>query len=106
MNIKKEMKPSEIYETLSPVPLEGVLFIMARTKRDMIKKYVSQYLTNLRLQEIDVTGEDLKSLGLEPGPMYSELLKDVKLSCLDGKLKGRAEQLQFLKDRIKKLTQE
>ncbi|ACS80014.1 CBS domain-containing protein [Maridesulfovibrio salexigens] len=102
MNIKQEMKPSEIYETLSPVPLEGVLFIMARTKREMIKKYVSQYLTSLRLKTIDVTGEDLKDLGLEPGPLYSEFLNQVKLACLDGKLKGRDEQIQFLKDKIKK----
>jgi tRNA nucleotidyltransferase (CCA-adding enzyme) len=103
MKIKKEMKPSAIYKTLSPVPLEGVLFIMARTKREMIKKYVSQYLTNLRLQTIDVNGDDLKKMGLEPGPAYSELLNNVKLACLDGEVKGRQEQLNFLKKKIKRM---
>ncbi len=100
MNIKQELKPSEIYDILHPVPLEGVLFIMARTKREMIKKYISQYLSSLRLQKIDVTGEDLKTLGLEPGPHYSDLLYKTRLGVLDGDLRGRKDQLEFLKKKI------
>ena len=100
MNIKQELKPSEIYRTLHPVPLEGVLFIMARTKREMIKKYISHYLTTLRLQKIEVTGDDIKDLGLEPGPRYSKLLNQVKLAFLDGEIKGKDEQIEFLRSRI------
>lgn len=105
MNIKQEMKPSEVYETLHPVPLEGVLFIMARTKRDIIKKYISQYLTNFRLQKIEASGEDLKEMGVEPGPIYSELLDQVRFAYLDGEIRGRNEQLDFLKSRIKKISE-
>ncbi|WP_031484184.1 CBS domain-containing protein [Maridesulfovibrio frigidus] len=100
MNIREELKPSEIYEILHPVPLEGVLFIMARTKREMIKKYISQYLTSLRLQTIDISGDDLKELGLIPGPQYAKLLHRTKLACLDSIIKGRDEQLQFVKKLI------
>ncbi|SDL19813.1 tRNA nucleotidyltransferase (CCA-adding enzyme) [Maridesulfovibrio ferrireducens] len=101
MNIREELKPSEIYTILHPVPLEGVLFIMARTKRDMIKKYISQYLTTLRLQTIDITGDDLKELGLIPGPQYAQLLFETKLACLDSLVKGKDEQLEFVKKVIK-----
>ncbi|WP_432736307.1 CBS domain-containing protein [Maridesulfovibrio sp. FT414] len=104
MNIKQELKPSEVYDILNPVPLEGVLFIMARAKREMIKKYVSQYLTSLRLKQVDVTGEDIKQLGLEPGPHYSHLLSRVKLAVLDGDLRGRDEQLAFLRKEIAALS--
>ncbi|CCO24569.1 CBS domain-containing protein [Maridesulfovibrio hydrothermalis] len=101
MNIKQDLKPSEIYEILHPVPLEGVLFIMARTKREAIKKYISQYLTSLRLMKIDVSGDDLKELGLIPSPQYAKLLKQTKLACLDGIIKGKNEQIDFLKRKIK-----
>lgn len=101
MNIKAELKPSEIFEILHPVPLEGVLFIMARTKRDLIKKYISQYLTSLRLKKIDITGEDLKKMGLEPGPQYADLLNQTRLACLDEEIKGRSEQLEFIKSKIR-----
>ncbi|OEU70233.1 MAG: polya polymerase [Desulfovibrio sp. S3730MH75] len=101
MNIREDLKPSEIYEILHPVPLEGVLFIMARTKRDMVKKYISQYLTSLRLQTIDISGDDLKNLGLIPGPQYAELLQRIKLASLDSLVKGRDEQLEFVKNLIK-----
>lgn len=104
MNIKQELKPSEIFDILHPVPLEGILFIMARTKREMIKKYISQYLTSLRLKEVDVSGEDLKTLGLPPGPKYSELLYKTRLAVLDGDLRGRREQLEFLENEIRKIS--
>lgn len=104
MNIKQELKPSEIYEILHPVPLEGVLFIMARTKRDLIKKYISQYLTSLRLQKIDVNGDDIKEMGLEPGPYYSKLLRMIRLQVLDGELRGRNEQLDFMKQKIDSIS--
>ncbi|WP_320169790.1 CBS domain-containing protein [Maridesulfovibrio sp.] len=103
MNVKQELKPSEIYEILRPVPLEGVLFIMARAKRDMVKKFISQYLTSLRLREIDVSGEDIKNMGIEPGPIYSELLNGTKLAVLDGVIKGRDEQLGYLRKMIGKV---
>ncbi|SME93951.1 CBS domain-containing protein [Desulfovibrio gilichinskyi] len=103
MNIRGELRPSEIYKILSPVPLEGVLFIMARTTRDIVKKYISQYLTNLRLQTVDITGDDLKALGLIPGPQYTKLLYETKLACLDSIVKGKDEQFNFVKKRIKNL---
>lgn len=100
MNIKHELRPSEIYEILSPVPIEGILFIMARAERENVKRFISQYLTHLRAQEIEVGGDDLKDLGLEPGPVYTELLDEVLLACLDGIARTREDQLEFLKKKV------
>jgi poly(A) polymerase len=45
-----------------------------------------------------VTGEDLKQLGLPPGPTYRELLEAVRDAQLDERLLTRDEALAFIRD--------
>lgn len=47
-----------------------------------------------------VRGDDLKALGLAPGPMYRILLQEVRRAQLDGKLQDREAALEWLKNRI------
>jgi len=49
--------------------------------RVQAKRYISLYLTHLREVRIDLTGEDLKKMGL-PGPRYKKILTGL----LDAKL--------------------
>lgn len=100
LKIKHDLAPSKIYEILSPVPIEGVLFIMSRAERDNVKKNITLFLTRLRSQEIEVGGDDLKDMGLIPGPVYTTLLNNVKKACLDGIARTREDQLEFLKKKV------
>lgn len=100
INIKQDLAPSQIYEILSPVPVEGILFIMARAEIENVKKNISKYLTQLRNREIEVGGDDLKDMGLEPGPIYTALLTEVKKACLDGIARTREDQLEFLHKKV------
>ncbi len=47
-----------------------------------------------------VTGEDLKSLGLEPGPQFGRLLAWVREQQLDGQLHTREEALQAVRRQL------
>ncbi len=44
-----------------------------------------------------VTGEDLKQLGLSPGPLFHEILSKVEDAQLDGRLRSREEALAFIR---------
>ena len=44
-----------------------------------------------------ITGDDLKSLGLAPGPLYKELLDTVREAQLEGKVKTRDEALELVR---------
>jgi tRNA nucleotidyltransferase (CCA-adding enzyme) len=105
INVKQELAPSKIYEILSPVPVEGILFIMARAERENVKKNISQYLTIIRNKEIEVGGDDLKDMGLVPGPVYTDLLNEVKMVCLDGVARTREDQLEFLRKKVLSLRE-
>jgi len=84
---------SELYFLLEPLPLEGALFIMARNPREPLQKYVSLHLTTLRAKHVEVTGNDLIALGVEPGPRYAAILHRLLAAVIDGKAVCRSEQL-------------
>lgn len=90
-------KLSRLYAILHPIPVEGILFLMARSKKEHIRRNISQYLARLRYISIDVSGNDLKEMGLEPGPVYSLILDKLMTAKIDGTAETRALQLKLAK---------
>jgi tRNA nucleotidyltransferase (CCA-adding enzyme) len=89
-----------LYGRLSGFKTELILYMMAATRHEHIKKAVSHYFTQLRHVKISVTGKDLKNLGLTPGPVYREILDAVRDAKLNGMLKTRNDELVFVNDYI------
>jgi tRNA nucleotidyltransferase (CCA-adding enzyme) len=94
---------SEIYFTLLPLPVEGVLFLMARSRREAIRKNISLFLTRLRTQELFIDGGDLKSLGLQSGPAFAHILGKVRAALVDGEALTREKQLELAKNLVQGL---
>jgi tRNA nucleotidyltransferase (CCA-adding enzyme) len=74
--------------------------MMAATNHERIKKSISHYFTHLRNVKISVGGKDLENLGLNPGPIYREILEAVLDAKLDGNLKTRNDELAFINDYV------
>ena len=89
--------PALVYGALSALDLDTLLFAMSLTEDERTKEEVSSYLLELRKIKPLLDGEDLKRMGVEPGPMYSKLLKQVLLEKLRGKLKSRDDEEEFVK---------
>jgi tRNA nucleotidyltransferase (CCA-adding enzyme) len=90
------MKKSAVYRTLEPLSREVKLFIMARTKSDEIKKAISAYITNCDSYKPFTTGEDLKKLAIQEGPIYKEVLETLKDAKIDMNLKTKDEEAHFV----------
>jgi tRNA nucleotidyltransferase (CCA-adding enzyme) len=103
---KNEGLLSEIYFILSPLPLEGVLFIMARSQKEEMRRAISLYLTQLRNQTLDITGKDLQRLGLLSGPVYSEILKRIMAEKIDGRACDRTAQMELAGEIVRALQRE
>ena len=86
---------SIIYRKLTGLKTELVLGMMAETGNKAIKRAISRYLTKLRYIEPSVSGKDLKSMGLKPGPIYREILQAVLDSKLNGGLLSDEDELRF-----------
>ena len=92
---------SRIYELLSPIETEPLLLMMAKAKKETAKKYVSHYLTYLRGVTVTLTGDDLKKLGIPPGPRYRKILAELRDAKLDGFVKNREEELEFVRKKAR-----
>lgn len=88
---------SDLYFMLEQLPLEGILYIMARFDQEDMRKSMSLYLTQLKGMALEISGRDLKAMGLEPGPIYGQILKKVTAAMLDGRANCREDQLALAK---------
>ena len=86
---------SRLCALLAPLPLEGALYLMARTPSREISGSVSQYIYKWRQVRVDITGSDLHALGLEPGPKYGDIMRKVLAAKLDGRADTRESQMEL-----------
>lgn len=91
-----------IYDLLSPLPVETILYIMAKAKSEDIRRYISLYFTKLKNVGINVTGKDLIDLGLKPGPRFKKIFDDVHEKKLLGELTTLEQEIDYVKSRYLK----
>ncbi len=89
------VKNSTLYNRLYGFKTELILYMMAITRQEKVKKAISYYFTQLRNVTPDIRGKDLKALGVKPGPIYSKLLNNVLAAKLDGRLITKEDELHY-----------
>ncbi|GAB4368312.1 MAG: CBS domain-containing protein [Deltaproteobacteria bacterium] len=91
-----------VYDALSPLPNEVILYLMAKAKHPDIKRYISLYFTQLKSVRTRVTGKDLIRLGYSPGPGFKAILDDLLERRFAGQLRTKEDELSFLLSRYPK----
>jgi len=71
-----------------------------------VRESVTQYIMEWRRIEPEISGKDLEEMGLPPSPAYTKVLNKVRADVLDGKVKGREEELELAKILVKGKEQE
>jgi tRNA nucleotidyltransferase (CCA-adding enzyme) len=90
-----EQRLSDLFFILANLSIEAELYVMATGKTELIRKQLSHYLSRLKNTRIEVSGNDLKTMGLTPGPAYSRVLNEVLRAKLDGEAPDRQSQLNL-----------
>jgi len=88
-------KNSTLYHRLVGFRTELILYMMAATSDQWVKRAISRYFTRLRTMGPAITGKDLRTLGYAPGPIYREILEGILDRKLNGRLKTRSDELEF-----------
>lgn len=97
-----DLKPYDVYVMLKPLPVEVLLFMMSKAKTEQTKKNISLYLTQYRDVKTYFTGDDLKRLGISPGPVYKRLLTALLQARMDGEIYTREDEEIFVKEFTRK----
>lgn len=93
------LSPSRVYALLHPLDIESILLMMAKSRQERARKYISLYLTHLRSVTVTLTGEDLKTMGIPPGPQYKRLLSELLDAKLDEQVKTPEDEKNFVRRR-------
>ena len=93
---EKKLDDCSLYHTLSPLKIETLLFMMAKTDLRG-KERISHFITDLRNISISTTGKDLIKLGLTEGPLYSEIKDRLLDEKLKGNIKNRKDELNHIR---------
>jgi tRNA nucleotidyltransferase (CCA-adding enzyme) len=89
--------PSQVYKALKGLPLEVLLFAMAKTHE--IRDSIEYYLTETRNIDPLVNGNDLRKMGYPEGPLYTQILDSAFAAQLDGLIADKDEAIEFVKSR-------
>ena len=94
---RKRMGPKEIYTLFKPLPIEVLLYVMAKTEEKGVKKAISLFFTKLNAMKVSLRGKDLQKLGIQPGPLYREILDSLLLARLEGTVKTKTDEMRYVK---------
>lgn len=92
-------KPSQITQSLERFPEIALrtLWIVADTE---IQETVKKFMTVWRHQKATVNGNDLKQLGLRPGPQYKRILEQLRGAWIDNDITNEIQEQYYLQDLI------
>jgi tRNA nucleotidyltransferase (CCA-adding enzyme) len=96
----QERPPSRVFRWLADAPLEVVLALMARMERSELRKSIGDFLATTRRVRPHLRGDDLRALGIRPGPIYREILNSILYARLDGHVQSRDDELRFVRQRF------
>ena len=88
---------SGLYAMVHIFRAEHLLYIMACTRSERVKKGVSLYYTQLKDIKPEIQGRDLIAMGLKPGPTFNTIIQSVLDEKLDGRLPDKEAELAFVK---------
>ena len=88
-----EAGDSQLYLWFSGLSLEMQLYLAAKASNEQIRRAVSHYLTHLRSVAPFLNGDDLRALGLPPGPQFRRVKERLLEARLDGDVQSRDEEV-------------
>jgi tRNA nucleotidyltransferase (CCA-adding enzyme) len=89
-------RPSSIYRLLEPYPARVLAAAWLATGSRRTRDRLLRYQTEWRVVTQEVAGDDLKAMGLKPGPLFGRLLDALRDARLDGKVSTREEEETLL----------
>ncbi|MEL6929008.1 MAG: CBS domain-containing protein [Cyanobacteria bacterium J06600_6] len=102
-NLAKDQRHSQTYQLLcSYKPLQLVLFAAQSDRPN--RQRIWQYLTHLSQTKPLLNGNDLKTLGFKPGPLYKQILDDILNLTLDLQISDRETAIEYVKSKYSDLS--
>ena len=100
---KPSLKPSEVYYLLTEYEPLAIQTDAIATESPTVRRSLQLFLTKLRYVRTALDGEDLKKLGVSPGPEMGRVLRMLHKAKLDGEVCTRADEKKLAVSSSRKL---
>jgi len=91
-------KPSEVYRWLEGLPDEALAYLGSLLTSPGARARIAKFAKEWAGERPLISGEDLKALGLQPGPSFGRILRQVLLAQLDGRVSSREEAIRLAEE--------
>ncbi|SEA65674.1 tRNA nucleotidyltransferase (CCA-adding enzyme) [Desulfuromusa kysingii] len=88
---------SEIYFWFDGLAIEIILYLMACSDQENLRRWLSLYTTELRKEKIILNGDDLITLGFKPGRSFQEIFIALLKARLNQEIQTRDDEIGFVK---------
>jgi len=92
-----ELAPSSIYRLLHGYSPPAIIANSLACDSPVARQHIQLFLNKLRYVKSALTGNDLKRMGIAPGPRIKELLKLLHEARLDGKVTSKKGEVEMVK---------
>ncbi len=92
-----EPNRSQIYHLLAPLETEYLLYMLAKSRQEPSRRFISLFFTHLKKLKPELRGRDLVALGYQPGPLIKEMLERLLEARINEKVKSRKEEKDFIR---------
>jgi tRNA nucleotidyltransferase (CCA-adding enzyme) len=100
--VASDIKLSDVYRLLSPYASVSIQANLLSCGILKIKNLLSLYLSKLKSIKTYIRGADLIDIGIPSGPLMGEILNSLLNAKIDGAVKTRSEELNYLDRLIEK----
>lgn len=79
-----DLRPSQIAAVLQPASQASRFVLGVVTDSELVRRRLDLYENTLRHVRSQITGDDLRRMGVPPGPIYGQVLEAARNAWLDG----------------------
>ncbi len=97
---EEEILPSEIDQMIGALANENLIYLLLCIKDETSWDRLVKYLDLKGRIKVEANGDDIKKLGLKPGPVFKTMLDELYAQKLDQKIKTYADEIELLKQWI------
>lgn len=93
----RNLRPSQLYRMLNHLGTENMIYLLLHIKEEDAWERVVKYCDLKEKIKVEINGNDLKKLGLKPGPHFKHILEELYYLRLDGITRSREAEIQMVR---------
>jgi tRNA nucleotidyltransferase (CCA-adding enzyme) len=87
-----------LYTMLFPYDTETLLYLMAKTGSEKVRRFISSYFKSLKGVKVQLKGKDLLDMGFQSGPVFKEIFDRLLEARLNNLIKTKQDEVRFVQE--------